>query len=413
MSYLDRLRPGRYWSPSGAEFTFEFRDLQRAGGKKAAVHEFPQQDLPEVQDLGQSTVHFALELIFTGQDYDLVADPFWEALNERGPATLMHPRWGDITVLPLSILQTEAFVAGMRRATFQVDFVRTGDLQFPTSSTQVESQVGIGLDDFEGNAAAAFGEDIAPEDALETAAVRGDMLSVGEELDARMTETVAENEERAEEFRRKVSNFQADIDELVAEPAAMTQSYLELARLPGRSGAAILTKVKSFGGLIEALAVGGSPGSPAEAAALVLQLFGALSGLAESGISGGEPQNRSAAIESSEAVGDALETAITAIEAIEAAVDGYAAPIELLSTLQGLVGQVAALLLERGFGLAVEQRAVLDGDRTPLDLVYELINPQTAEELETALDDFIAQNNLHGDEILLIPRGRKVVYYDG
>lgn len=413
MSYLDRLRPGRYRSPSGAEFDFEFRDLQRAGGKKAPVHEFPQLDLPEVQDLGQSAIHFAIDIIFTGADYDLVADPFWEALSERGPATLMHPRWGDLSVLPLTFLQTEAFVDGMRRANFQVDFVRTGDLQFPASSVQVESQIDIGLDDFEDDAATALGEQIAPEDALETAAVRGEMLSAGEELDTRMSEIVAENEERAESFRRGISDFQADIDDLVAEPAAMAQSYLELARLPGRSGAAILTKIKSFGGLIESLAAGGSPGSPAEAAALVLQLFGALSGLAESGISGEEPPNRTAAIESSEAVGDALETAITAIEAIEAAVDGYAAPIELLPTLQGLVGQVSALLLERSFGLAIEQHLVLDGDRTPLNLVYELIKPQTAEELETALDDFIEQNNLQGDEILLIPRGREVVFYGG
>lgn len=403
MSYLDRLRPGRYRSPSGAEFEFEFQDLQRSGGKKAPVHEFPQQDEPEIQDLGNTAVRFVLDIIFTGADYDVVADPFWTALNERGPAILLHPRWGDIAVLPVSFLQTEAFVDGMRRANFRVEFIRTGELAFLRSAAQAENQVSIGLDDFEEDAATAFGEDIAPEDAIETAAVRGDMLSASEELDARMTEVVAENEERAETFRRGISDFQSKIDDLVAEPQEMAQTYLTLARLPGRSGAAILTKAKSFSTVIEQLAAGGSPGSPAEAAARVLQFFGALSGLAESGLSG-DLGNRALAVETSEVVRDSLETAIEAIEAMEAAVD-YSASIALLSSLQGLVGQVSTLLLERSFALAVEQRRILDGDRTPIDLVYELYG-----DLDH-LDDFIKQNNLQRDEILLISRGREVVFY--
>jgi hypothetical protein len=46
-------------------------------------------------------------------------------------------------------------------------------------------------------------------------------------------------------------------------------------------------------------------------------------------------------------------------------------------------------------------------------LVYELAAPESAEALETALDAFIAHNRLTGDELLLIPRGREVVFYAG
>ena len=76
MPYLDRLREAGYRSPSGVEFIFQFQDLERTGSKKAPIHEFPQQDLPEVQDLGQAAVHFGIKAVFTGEDYDLTADDF-------------------------------------------------------------------------------------------------------------------------------------------------------------------------------------------------------------------------------------------------------------------------------------------------------------------------------------------------
>jgi hypothetical protein len=39
--------------------------------------------------------------------------------------------------------------------------------------------------------------------------------------------------------------------------------------------------------------------------------------------------------------------------------------------------------------------------------------PASGDDLEAALDAFIAQNKLGGDALLLIPAGREVAYYAG
>jgi hypothetical protein len=63
--------------------------------------------------------------------------------------------------------------------------------------------------------------------------------------------------------------------------------------------------------------------------------------------------------------------------------------------------------------LRAAQRVTLTRDSTPLDLVWELMAPASGDDLEAALDAFIAQNKLGGDALLLIPAGREVAYYAG
>ncbi len=138
MSYLDRLRTAKYIAPSGSIFIFKFNDLKRSGGKKAPIQEFPQQNEADVKDLGNLADRYPVELFFTGADYDQIADSFKEALAEKGPATLLHPRWGDLSVLPLTYIQSEGFVDGMRQARFSIDFVRVADVEYPTTTVQTD-----------------------------------------------------------------------------------------------------------------------------------------------------------------------------------------------------------------------------------------------------------------------------------
>ncbi len=100
MSHFDRLSELLYTSPSGKEFRPLWDDLERSGGKKAAVHELVGLNVASVQDLGNSAKKYPLSLYFTGENYDLTADGFYKALEEKGRSVLSHPRWGNLTSSP-------------------------------------------------------------------------------------------------------------------------------------------------------------------------------------------------------------------------------------------------------------------------------------------------------------------------
>ena len=63
-------------------------------------------------------------------------------------------------------------------------------------------------------------------------------------------------------------------------------------------------------------------------------------------------------------------------------------------------------LVQVSFSAIPERRVVLDRPRTIVDLAAELYG-----RVDEVLDDIVNDNNLTGDEILELPRGREIVYY--
>lgn len=409
MSYWDRLRTARYRSPSGYEIEFSFRELQRASGHKGGPHEAPQQNDAQVQDLGLTAQHFSVEATIHGQDYDQDADRFYDMLRESGFGTLLHPRWGDIPVLPLTFLQREAFVEGAGAAVFEVDFVRVPDVQFAETTTAAGAAITEGAD----AAAAATSEQLAvsPTTAAQVAAVTQSFVAQAAQFRGRVTTWLAREGSIATEFEAAYTAFVDTIGTLLLDPVALADAYIALVRIPAQAGISVPTKAQAYADELIALAVNGLTvgASDPEAASRVLQFLATLIGLAESTVEG-DLTTRADALLVVDALVGALEDALAAVEADEAAT-GYVAPAELISRARALIAQAQALMLAQSFGLAVERRLILAEDRTPLDLVHELYSPSSADDLETHLDDFIAHNRLAGDELFLIPRGREVRYY--
>ncbi|KKL23760.1 hypothetical protein LCGC14_2422150, partial [marine sediment metagenome] len=265
MSYLDRLRTAKYTSPSGSEFAFKFNDLKRSSSKKAAVHELPQQDDPSVQDLGNTAVRFAIEAFFSGENYDQVADSFWDALAEKGPGVLQHPRWGDLSVLPLTYAQSEGFVDGMRQARFEIEFVRVGEIAYPTTIVQTEASIEDSLDTAGEATGEAFGAQFDPESAADTAAAKdtiGDSLAAFSE---NISGIIAENEKLSEEIKRLTAEIENTLDTLILDPIVMAQSYVHLFRTPGRMATSITKKIDGYGAMLKNLLGYTAPGSKPQA----------------------------------------------------------------------------------------------------------------------------------------------------
>jgi hypothetical protein len=73
---------------------------------------------------------------------------------------------------------------------------------------------------------------------------------------------------------------------------------------------------------------------------------------------------------------------------------------------QDLLATVAGALVDQSFDLAAERVLVLTSDRSIIDVCFEVYGS-----VDDKLDALIADNDLSGDEIVELPRGRRIVYY--
>lgn len=408
MSYLDRLGLLGYTSPSGAEFLLNFDSLSRTNSRKAPVSEFPNQNQGAVQDLGQNTPRFPIECYISGADYDTEADRFHDALYERGPGILEHPRWGVISVLPLSVTQTEQFVEGAGRAVFQIEFVRsdTEQLEYPRTASLVAAQAQAASAEAEAAALAALANVEPPEQpgALRAfgenaaGAVRGAVNS--------LNAIAAGADEIRASIDEQVRNITGNIDTIVESPFTLAESMLRLYRTPADTVESGIAKVRGYRTLFN---------QQLGAAVSTTERYGTFFALFQTA------QAQGIAAIAGEAVVTGtyttrLDAQLTAEELyslwgdIAGALETFGAE-DFEGTRQARKAITDALdfLLSARLNLPAERVLIVTSEVTPIELAYNLYG----EDLERYVERIIDYNGLSGDEIILIPAGKEVRWYVG
>lgn len=412
MAYADRLRGAAYTSPSGTRFELQFDDLERSGGKKASVHEFPQRDDVEVQDLGNAAERYPMSAYFTGDDYDQRADAFKAALGESGPGTLHHPRWGDIPVFIMGWTQSEKFVDGLGRADFKLDFIKVKPATeievFPVTEVAQADAITAITDESIASVTAEAAEAFAPINAADVTACQEIESTVNAAAVENLEAIVAQDPKKATTFRDISRGIENGIDSIAASPLKVFQDVAAIMKLPAQLITKITGKIEAYRSLIVAT-LESIPRSYAQALAQAQALYCALGGVL-SATTVGTLASRSEAIAAAEAAEELAATVAEAIEGYEATVEGYRADPEIASAMAEAAAVAKASLIERAYSLRAERRVVLATDRTPLDFIASVTADLSAG-LEGPLDEFIEANGLHGAELLLIPAGREVVYY--
>jgi prophage DNA circulation protein len=416
--YQDRLRQARYRSPGGAEFTLQFDDVSRSGSKKAAIHELPQQDKADIQDLGNNSDRFPMSVYFTGDDFDQTADAFFSALRERGPGSLQHPRYGDIPVLPLTWTQSESWTDGLGRADFKIEFIRVQtDVVFPITAVSATTAVANLADvaTLEANLAAVAEFD--PISAADISVIKDGISGFLADYQAAFAEIIAVSESIQAEVNGIVNEITGTIDQLIAAPAALFASLTRLATLPARIVANIKSKVDSYSNFITQLA-NSIPKSYAQAVQTVQTVQVMLAGAAVASTVG-TISTRRAAVDSAAALEAMANTATLIFEQAESTafvITSASTPPEyrpdgaVIAQLTEAVEVARAAIVERSYSLRAEYTRRIDAERTPLDLVAEFYGDQIAD-IDAVLDEFIRTNDLQNGEIIVIPAGREVIYY--
>jgi len=111
------------WRPASFRgVTFSCAETpEYGGGRKVADHEIVDGE-PFTEDTGADFATFSLAAQVVGADYRKQGDALEEALNKRGPGTLVHPTKGSISVQVGSWSATVQY----QRITYKIDCKRSG-----------------------------------------------------------------------------------------------------------------------------------------------------------------------------------------------------------------------------------------------------------------------------------------------
>lgn len=120
--------------------TFFVESVEGSGGRRLAVHEYPERDEPLAQDLGRKARSFQLEAYVLGQDYMAARDALIDALDKKGPGELIHPYRGAMQVAADVYTYTESSREG-GMAIFRIPFVEAGKNTYPNSSFDTRAMV--------------------------------------------------------------------------------------------------------------------------------------------------------------------------------------------------------------------------------------------------------------------------------
>lgn len=111
----------------GVEFNYE--NSERTSGRKSIFHTFPNSDIVETEDLGLSPKAFNLSMIVSGigNEYFSKRNSLQKALDTFGPAELVHPLYGLMTVQTSGNYTTSETIGEQGKAVISANFIRVDE----------------------------------------------------------------------------------------------------------------------------------------------------------------------------------------------------------------------------------------------------------------------------------------------
>lgn len=418
MTWVERLKEAAYTSPSGTRISFAYEDVSREFEKRTTAFEFPEVDGTYVQDLGSSGRRYPLRIFFWGDNYDLLASGFEEALRERGIGLLEHPIYGNIDVVPFgTITRRDDLLTRANQAVIEVTFFETFNLIYPSSTTDREAALNASL--------SAFNEALANNFAGNTnlqSAVQGALFKNRYQVLLGLTKSglqaIADAQDSVKRaFETIDKSINQGIDLLIATPLTLAFQTALLIQAPARALTSLKARLEAYRNLAFSI----FDGDGAVVTAAEEQEFRTRELFGTTFVTGGiiaalnnDFQTRREAIEAVEEIVLEFDRAVDWRDANFASFELTTPPSslppidtgELYQALQTSVALASSFLIELSFDLRTEVRITLDRPRNLIELCGELYGS-----IDENLDLMINSNNLTGSEILEIPKGREIVYF--
>lgn len=135
MTWRDQLQPASF---RGVPFSVMAGSV--TAGRRLARHEYPQRDLPYLEDMGRRAREYKVEAYIIGPDYMAGRDQLLAAVEEEGPGQLVHRYYGTKLVAAAECELTESTEFG-GMAKFSLQFVESGEQSQPTVGIDSEADL--------------------------------------------------------------------------------------------------------------------------------------------------------------------------------------------------------------------------------------------------------------------------------
>lgn len=415
MGWEDRLREAAYTPPSGVRLLFDYEETREEFDQKGSPFNFSDADGTYIQPMGVSGRRYPLRVILWGDDYDERSTAFMSALAERGPGILEHPVYGRVDVVPVgSIKRRDDLVREANQAIIEVEFFATIGLVYPSSARDAQD---VQLD------AANDAQAAQLNDAAGTAITEDpNFLAQYDEALNKVSDSLRSVTSDPNSFDAIEKSINRGINVIISEPLTLAYQTQQLIQQPGRFFDAKIARLEAYDTLFKNLLSIEEVAAPVIAQTAVQLAIGDLFASATTTATA-QAAVRTQYASRPEAVAAAESLLILAGTLAEYRDNSFKDIAELPTTsetpatqqtdtgtswqaTQQVIAEAAGALIEQSFALAQERIITIASPRSIIDLTYELYG-----EVDTKLDELINTNDLSGDEIVEVPRGREIVYY--
>ncbi len=430
-TWEDRLREAAFTTPKNKRITFAYEDVQRTTPINGTMFTFPGVNNAYPQRNGFGSREYPLRCFFSGPNHDKIATAFEAAVLEPGVGRLEHPMYGRIPVVAFGqITRNDALKTAANQTIIELSFFTTIGEIYPSTQPGGVNEIAAALEGFDVAAAQDFDSltDLASavRKAQSKATIRSYLLKVSSELQKISDSVTTVN--RA--FRDAQATVNLGLDVLIGQPLLLARQLCDLVKAPGRALIGIESRLDGYANLAASIfsSKSANPGEAFASGASLLQRQGRITNdlriselFAANAVAGsiaattvaGSFATRPSAIAAAVAIQEQLDAFVAWRDAGFAAVAQLPTPGvthadigETMQALQNAASLAVGYLVQTSFGLVPERRLVLDRDRTILDVAAELYGT-----VDGKLDLLINSNNLTGDEILELPRGKTISYF--
>lgn len=119
---------------------FHVTDTNESFGRRAVVHEYPQKDVPDTEDMGRKARTFNVDGFVIGPTYESTRDQLIEAAEKSGGGQLVHPYYGTRVVTVLDCKVTHSTDRG-GMARFSFSFIEAGVSTEPSVVVDTSAQL--------------------------------------------------------------------------------------------------------------------------------------------------------------------------------------------------------------------------------------------------------------------------------
>ena len=251
MPWQDRLRQAAYTPPSGKRLTFDYENVEETVEKKTAAFNFPGVDGTFIQDLGHKGRQRPLRVILWGDNHDLDANRFSDALLETGTGRLEHPLYGTLNVIPFGRIRRRDDLKDRANQTiFDVVFWETLDIVFPSATAEPSSGILDAISDFSNGLVDQFSNAISLNNASDTASFKSQFFAAIDATNDILGDVAATQADVEQTFSAVRDSLRGNLVNTILDLPSIAAQATRLVQIPSLAITDIFGRLGAYGDLL-------------------------------------------------------------------------------------------------------------------------------------------------------------------